>query len=212
MVIDIGCGVGSTLTAFHPDYACIGYDLSPDAIEFARAQHPDFELHVGAADAAEASVGKADVVLLNDVIEHVADDRSLLAGVVARMRPGTALVITVPADMRLWSPHDERMGHYRRYDLAMLDHAVDSLPLEKVFVSHFMSRLYPVVRVVRAVSRWRGRAAGVSGIDLSTPPRFANAMLTRIFAGEGERLLGALRGSSKPYGRGVSLLGAYRRT
>ena len=36
-VLDIGCGVASTLTAFHPDYTCVGYDLSADAIEFARA-------------------------------------------------------------------------------------------------------------------------------------------------------------------------------
>ena len=55
-------------------------------------------------------------VLLNDVIEHVPDDRAMLGEVVERMRPGSTLVITVPADMRLWRPHDERMGQYRRYD------------------------------------------------------------------------------------------------
>jgi SAM-dependent methyltransferase len=211
-VIDIGCGVGSTLTAFHPEYACIGFDPSPDAIEFAREHHPEFELHVGAAEVAAEFVGRADVVLLNDVIEHVADDRALLSGVASRMRPGAALVVTVPADMRLWSPHDERMGHYRRYDLEMLKGAVASLPLERVFVSYFMSRLYPVVRIVRTLSRWRGRAAGVSGIDLSTPPRLANAALTRIFAGEAGRLVSSATGRALPYRRGVSILGVFRRT
>jgi SAM-dependent methyltransferase len=211
-VIDIGCGVGSTLTAFDPDYACIGYDLSPDAIEFARARHPAFDLHVGTAAEAANAIGTVGVVLLNDVIEHVADDRALLASVVSPMRPGATLIVTVPADMKLWSPHDESMGHFRRYDPAMLDGAVAGLPLERLFMSHFMSRLYPIVRAVRALSRVRGRASGVSGIDLSSPPRLANLLLTRIFAGEIERLLGVVHGEARPYRRGVSLIGAFRRS
>ena len=210
-VLDIGCGVASTLTAFHPDYACVGFDLSADAIEFARAQHPEFELHVGSSSDAAKSVGSADVVLLNDVIEHVPDDRAMLAEVVDAMRPGALLVITVPADMRLWSPHDERMGHYRRYDEAMLARAVEGMALERVMVSHFMSRLYPIVRAVRAVSRRRGRAAGVSGIDLSYPVKPVNALLREVFAGEADRLLRVLRGAARPYSHGVSLLGTYRR-
>ena len=211
-VLDIGCGVGSTLTAFHPDFACVGFDPSPDAIEFARERHPQFELHVGGSAEAEARVPAADVVLLNDVIEHVPDDRALLAGVVAAMRPGALLVITVPADMRLWSPHDERMGHHRRYDVPMLARALEGMPLEPVLVSHFMARLYPIVRAVRMVSRRRKRAAGMSGIDLRMPPRPANAALRFIFAGEAHRLLRALRGTGHPYAHGVSLLGIYRRT
>ncbi len=211
-VVDIGCGVASTLTAFHPDYSCIGYDPSPDAIEFARTRHPAFDLRQGSAADAANALDDVDVVLLNDVIEHVPDDRALLATVTERMRPGATLLVTVPAEMALWSPHDERMGHYRRYDVEMLGKAVTGLPLRPVFLSPFMSRLYPIVRAVRAVSRKSGRAAGVSGIDLSTPPRFANAILTRIFAGEIHRLLAVLDGKARPYRHGVSLIGAYHRT
>jgi SAM-dependent methyltransferase len=210
-VIDIGCGVGSTLTAFDPGYACIGYDPSPDAIEFARARHPSFDLHVGTAAQAAGALGAVDVVLLNDVIEHVADDRALLTSVVSPMKPGAVLVVTVPADMKLWSPHDERMGHFRRYDTGMLDRAMAGLPLEPIFTSHFMSRLYPIVRAVRAVSRLRGRASGVSGIDLSSPPRLVNTLLKRIFAGEMNRLLEVARRRAPPYRHGVSLIGAFRR-
>jgi len=210
-VLDIGCGVGSTLTAFHPRYACVGYDPSPDAIEFAKGAHPEFELHVGTAADAERDVAGVDAVLLNDVIEHVPDDRPLLEGVVGRMRPGATLLVTVPADMRLWSPHDERMGHYRRYDPAMLAKSVGGLPLKPLLLSHFMARLYPIVRAVRMVSRRRGRAAGVEGIDLSYPPKPANAALRRIFAGEVHRLVAALRGEAKPYAYGVSLIAAWRR-
>jgi len=98
-----------------------------------------------------------------------------------------------------------------RRSILMRARAVEGLPLAALMVSHFMSRLYPIVRAVRAISRRRGRAAGVSGIDLSYPPAPVNALLREVFAGAGARLPGVLRGDRRPYPFGVSLLGAYRR-
>lgn len=210
-LVDVGCGVGSTLTAFDPEYACIGYDPSPDAVEFARRRHPRFDLRVGGAREAAAAIPGADVVLLNDVIEHVPDDRAMLGPLVAAMKPGALLVVTVPADMRLWSPHDERMGHFRRYDLPMLAATMAGMPLETVLASPFMARLYPVVRAVRMVSRRRGKAAGDAGIDMKMPPAPVNRALHAIFAGEVDRLLAVLAGRRKPHSHGVSLVGLYRR-
>ncbi|MGC4001909.1 MAG: hypothetical protein QM811_01660 [Pirellulales bacterium] len=60
----------------------------------------------------------ADLVMLNDVLEHVRDDFLLLSRVMAELRPGAICLLTVPADMALWSPHDVAFGHYRRYDRA----------------------------------------------------------------------------------------------
>jgi hypothetical protein len=51
----------------------------------------------------------------------------------------------------------------------------------------------------------------VNGIDMSAQPRLANSLLRRIFAGELGRLLGVIQGRARPYRRGVSLIGAYRR-
>ncbi|HXZ48846.1 MAG TPA: class I SAM-dependent methyltransferase [Usitatibacter sp.] len=210
-VLDIGCGVGATLAAFHPDYRAVGFDPSPDAIEFGRARHPGIDLRVGGVEEAGAFVAAADVVLLNDVIEHVPDDRALLAPLVGRMRPGSLLVITVPADMRLWSPHDVALGHHRRYDRDLLARAVDGLALRTVFVSHFNARLYPLVRLARAVARLRGESAGEKGTDLRPTPRPLNALLHRAFAGEAGRLARIAEGKAAPYRHGVSLIGAYRR-
>lgn len=210
-LVDIGCGVGSTLTAFHPDFDCIGYDPSAEAIAFACSRHPAFDLRVGGAAEAGEALGRADVVLLNDVIEHVEDDRALVASVLDPMRPGAVLVVTVPADMRLWSPHDERVGHHRRYDVAGLERAFAGQRARPLLVSHFMSRLYPVVRAVRIVSRLRGRAAGDAGIDMKLLPSPINGALAWLLAGESDRIAAAARGAARPYGHGVSLIGAYCR-
>lgn len=212
VVLDIGCGVGATLTAFHPEYACIGYDPSPDAIEFGTETHPGIDLRLGMAADAGPDIARADVVLLNDVIEHVPDDRALLTEVTTHMKPGAWLIITVPADMKLWSPHDVALQHYRRYDPAMLRKAVAGLPLNEKAVTHFNARLYPIVRAVRMVAKAIGHSAGQGGTDLRPTPKPANSVLRSMFAGEIPRLLQALRGTRPGYSRGVSLLGVYQRT
>jgi SAM-dependent methyltransferase len=210
-VLDIGCGVGATLGAFHPGYRAVGFDPSPDAIELGLAKHPGIDLRVGGVAEAAGFAGEADVVLLNDVIEHVPDDRALLEPLAARLRPGSLLIVTVPADMRLWSPHDVALGHYRRYDLAMLAHATKGLGLRTLFASPFNARLYPLVRLARWIARSRGESTGHQGTDLRPTPAPLNAVLRALFAGEAARLEAIAAGSAAPYRHGVSLIGAYRR-
>jgi SAM-dependent methyltransferase len=69
-----------------------------------------------------------DLLLLLDVLEHVPDDRGFLSGLVERnVRRGGHALMSVPAHMNLFTRHDVRLGHYRRYDAAKLRRlAVDS--------------------------------------------------------------------------------------
>ena len=52
--------------------------------------------------------------LLLDVVEHVEDDTSLFSATLESMGDGDHLVLTLPADMGLWSQHDQSYGHFRR--------------------------------------------------------------------------------------------------
>jgi SAM-dependent methyltransferase len=57
-----------------------------------------------------------------DVLEHVADDAAFLLELGRLLGPGGTLLVTVPAHPRLFSPHDEALGHFRRYSReALLD-------------------------------------------------------------------------------------------
>ena len=134
----------------------------------------------------------ASVVLITDVLEHVADDRAMLASIVNACPPGANILITVPADMRLWSPHDEAFGHYRRYEPKNFRALWSGLPVKPRLLSHFNSRLYPAVRFARAISQRRGRAAGQSNTDFRLPSRPINRVLERIFAGERRKLAAAI--------------------
>jgi SAM-dependent methyltransferase len=63
----------------------------------------------------EAPAGRFDAALLLDVIEHVDDDVGFVRDVVARLRPGGVVLVSVPAWPALFSAHDVALCHHRRY-------------------------------------------------------------------------------------------------
>jgi hypothetical protein len=194
------------------DYDAVGIDTSAEAIGRARERFPDFRFLVGRApeDLGEIA-GRARLFLLMDVLEHVADDFAMLSELLAAMTPGAHLLLTVPANESLWSEHDESFGHFRRYDRERLTRTWEGLAVTPLLVSYFNTRLLPLVRLVRAVNRIRGRAAGRAGTDFWLPHPAANATLRATFAGESHRLLRTLEGRAHGYGAGASLVALLRR-
>jgi SAM-dependent methyltransferase len=91
-----------------------------------------------------------DLVLLCDVIEHVAEDRALLGNVAARyLAPSGLLIVTVPAFQALFSSHDVALRHYRRYSLSELLKAIEGTGLEPFASGYLFGSLLPA----RALSR-----------------------------------------------------------
>jgi hypothetical protein len=157
-------------------------------------------------------MAQADILLLTDVLEHVQDDTGFLAALVGAMTPGSRLLLTVPADMRLWSPQDTGYGHFRRYDRHTLQAVWQDLPVETELLCYFNCWMYPLVRVVRTFTRLLGRSWGERGTDLSVPPIWLNRLLERLLASERHRLQAARRkrrAGSFPWG--VSLVAVLRR-
>lgn len=90
------------------------------------------------------------VVLMLDVLEHIADDVGLLHSVVAEhLRPGGYLLISVPALPALFSGHDRRLGHFRRYSRAGILGLVRMTGLEVVTAGGIFCSLV----VPRAIQR-----------------------------------------------------------
>lgn len=110
-VLDVGAGDAYVATCLQANlwpnarFACVdsGYQTqTPAPIE-------------GLSFHADLPEGPFDLALLLDVLEHVDDDAAFLASVVARVRSGGQVLISVPSWPRLFSAHDERLGHRRRY-------------------------------------------------------------------------------------------------
>lgn len=212
-IVDVGCGTGANIAALADRYRATGIDTSAEAIELARSQYPDVEFLRGRApDDFRDLFAAADLVLLMDVLEHVSDDVGLLASLIDSLRPGAQILITVPADPSLWSPHDLSFGHYRRYDAARLSRLWAELPVAPRLLSCFNARLYPIVKLVRTISRLRGLPAGDAGTDFHRLPKAIDRALARILAGEARPLGKLLTGrSQRGYRRGVSLLAVLAR-
>jgi 2-polyprenyl-3-methyl-5-hydroxy-6-metoxy-1,4-benzoquinol methylase len=93
-----------------------------------------------AANARDAAAG-ADYVTVLDVMEHQEDDVAFLGEIVAEMKSGSLMLLTVPALQRLWSSWDVSLGHYRRYNKAMLRSVVAELPLQVVELSYLFPEM-----------------------------------------------------------------------
>lgn len=111
---DVGCGAGrvlSTLRDEFPDAQYVGYDIAPDAEKFwGDLKASGIELNVG--DFSVLNREKYEVVLLLDVLEHVADPHQFLASI----KPfASYLVIHFPLDLSALSVFREKpLLHVRR--------------------------------------------------------------------------------------------------
>jgi SAM-dependent methyltransferase len=211
-IIDIGCGTGANIASLADSYRCFGMDTSAEGIALARQRFPHVSFLCGQApEDFGPEQQSAQMFLLTDVLEHVPDDFLFFSKLWQALMPGSYMLLTVPADESLWSEHDVSFGHYRRYDAPRLARVWEGLPVTVRLLSYYVSRLYPLVKLVRTFNRWRGQTGGMAGTDFTLPPRPVNRFLEKLMAGESTRLLRVLQGRSKPYRRGVSLIALLQR-
>jgi hypothetical protein len=132
--------------------------------------------------------------------------------VVNWLTPGAIVLVTVPADMRLWSAHDIGLLHRRRYDRAMLERTWAGLPVQVMALTHFCARLYPFARLRSAFRRVVPRRTQTNGWSMRVPAGPINRVLKRTFEGESRVLCNLAGGRSRQgYSYGVSLMALLRR-
>jgi SAM-dependent methyltransferase len=69
---------------------------------------------------ADATPASRDCVVMINVLEHLADDAHVMAGLFRMLKPGGHLLVFVPALPWLFGAMDEALGHHRRYRRAAL--------------------------------------------------------------------------------------------
>ena len=93
------------------------------------------------ADIPDASL---DLAFLMDVLEHERDDGHLVVETFRKLRPGGRLLVTVPAFGFLFSAHDVRLKHLRRYRRGRLNELLQGLEVESAQSFHFFTSLFLV--------------------------------------------------------------------
>ena len=97
-----------------------------------------------------------EVILLLDVIEHIADPQFFLQGIMGCFPALHTVLVTVPARMELWSNYDEYFGHFRRYDIEMLHQLGDGLGIDAHDCKYFFHLPYLPARLMSVLGIKRG--------------------------------------------------------
>ena len=103
-ILDIGCGAGVLTAAIHRRFSAAtvhAIDASLTAIISANEQFTGIDFAVGDAFALPYSPGYFDVVVCNNIWEHVSDPMRLLESVRRVLAPGGVIVISTPNRYRL---------------------------------------------------------------------------------------------------------------
>lgn len=139
-ILDVGCGIGTYVRRFQeisPD--AYGVDVSLGRLK--RGAESGLTLLAAAGEHLPFVYGSFDVVLLNEVIEHVHDDRATLGEALRVLRDGGHVVIYAPNRLYPFETHGIYLG--KRYIFG-------NIPLVNYLPDAWRDRLVPHARAYRA--------------------------------------------------------------
>ena len=200
-VLEVGCGTGHNLAMLGEFGKLDACELDAIARGMAsdRLGRPVLEARL--PDLSMFKAGSYDLIALLDVLEHVPDDLGSLKAIRRLLKPGGALVLTVPANMWMWSAHDVAHHHFRRYTKGELARLFRQAGYDIKLHSYFNTLLFPAVAAARLIGKLRGNETA----DDAMPGNRVNEILNRVFGFEAG-LIGRL-----PMPFGVSLIAVLRR-
>jgi len=121
-VVEVGAGLGAT-TPFlcdgeHATWICLEPDPNLERSLAGLVAEGKLPACCQARTGTVADLGpeRFDTLIYIDVLEHIQDDATELRMAAERLEPGGGLIVLSPAHQSLYSPFDQTIGHYRRYD------------------------------------------------------------------------------------------------
>ena len=199
-ILEIGCGTGHNLEMLGQFGHVDGIELDEAARDVASARLGRAVMGARLPELEGVPEYSYDLVALLDVLEHVAEDRESLRSIARRLKPGGAILITVPAFQWMWSAHDVVNHHQRRYSKATLRAAIADAGLKADFVGYFNSILFPLAAAARLASRFTGKGES----DDKLPPGPINAAFEALFGLERHAI------ARLPFTPGVSIAAVVR--
>ena len=159
-VLEMGCGTGNVLRVLErycARGAIVGMDLFAEGLRYAR-RRTSCLLVQGDVHAPPFSA-RFDLIGLFDLLEHLADDVSVLRSIHDMLAGEGTLLLTVPAHPSLWSYFDAASHHRRRYAPAELERKLSLTGYRVEYLTQYMASIYPWVWLRRAFSALVDRCA-----------------------------------------------------
>lgn len=217
-VLDVGCGSCLSLLEMRQmGVECWGVEADPNVK--AIADHYGLQVHIGNVYDLPFHDVTFDLIVLNQVIEHVPDPRAMLEEIHKRLAPGGRVILAFPNSgsihRKLWKDRwinwhiPYHQNHFNRASIKRLAEAAGySVDSSRTITPNLWSVLQ--VRVARerkqegiASTAWSHRAAGIQ------PPGFFKK-IRNVVASRSVRIVGLALGLSNrlldALGKGDSLL------
>lgn len=205
-LLDCGAGTGRFAKEMESYCRVMVLDDHEESLRLLRTRFKPEQIISLAGDAVPLPDGSLECITALDVLEHVPDDAAVVRGFHRLLKPGGIAVVTVPADMALWSDWDVALHHYRRYHRAQLRTLFPADAWEIIYVNYTNVVVYPAVWLVRkwrALRRKLGFSEPAARTEDRLPPRWLNGVLRSLFVG--------MASWRPPFPFGVSLLLVARR-
>ena len=200
-ILEVGAGTGHNLAMLGQFGTVEASELDPGARALASQRLGRPVIEAALPDLAGFDDDSYDLVALLDVLEHVVEDAASLLAIRAKLKPGGALLLTVPINPWMWSAHDVAHHHHRRYRPREIRALATAAGYSIELLSPFNSLLFPVI----AAARIAGKASGREASDDAMPSAMLNRVLAGVFGAE-RWLIGRI-----PLPVGVSLVAILRR-
>ena len=119
-ILEAGCGTGGNLRMLQSLAQLHAFEYDEEARRRAEAKSDLIIPHGALPDHVPNRGRDYDLIALFDVLEHIGDDTASLKSLSEHLSDAGRILVTVPAYQWLWSRHDERHHHFRRYSKAGL--------------------------------------------------------------------------------------------
>ena len=184
-VLEAGCGTGVLRAQLEAETAwrVDGADLDRAALEqvpAGRGRVLFYDLHDRREELREAY----DLVVLYDVLEHIAETGPFLASLLHHLRPGGHLLVNVPALQPLFGRYDEAAGHERRYDRKSLAAELHGTGLEIRDMRYWAFTMVPVVALRKLLARFQRQPDAVIERGFQPPAGWVHALLKGVMRAE----------------------------
>jgi len=178
-ILEIGCGTGYVLKCIAeggPRASLSGSEVFVAGLAFARTRVPS--ARIVQMDARRIPYEQEfSVIGACDVLEHIAEDETVLRQMNRALRPGGGIIVTVPQHKWLWSPIDEQACHTRRYSACELHRKLLAAGFEILLSTSFMTLLLPLMLASRL---WIRGAPDCDPIHELRVPAFTNRLFEAI--------------------------------
>jgi SAM-dependent methyltransferase len=179
-ILELGCGTGALMLLMQRGGNSVtGVDFDPEEVEIARSR--------GLRDVVAGDIMKYlgdspesfDTVVALEVLEHLDNPLEFLRGAGALLRPGGALLLSVPNRKRHWSDNSEEFDrpphHLSRFDADSLEYLLRRAGYASVRVREQPYDSYLYAKLGGFLLRWKN-----SGGDSIAVPATASVLRRKL--------------------------------